>query len=370
MSIQSLTLRFTNPTQQVIGTQEISSTSNGQKSVPITDAGILAAFNAQPAGTIFTPSIAANYGNDESGNPITSVTSPASNIPSFIPRVISLASVINKTTTDAPFNLSSLITTISTGALSYSSSNTSVASVDSSGQVTLLAGGTTTITINVTATADHLAGSTSSTLNVTTPVVQTLPAAPVGFSVLTDNSDFSGLDFDSGMTTLFTTEDEAIFGITMPNSNFTFNGAAYTTLYTCSNGWFSFGTNVADVNYGENSQQPINTFRFFSGDHVATGSYKFVSDNTRLLIKLTGRDYHFIDRTFTIMVIIEQSGVIRINYTISSYFSSSRIIIGFVGSDSSATSDDIFLTLNGLTFNGIELYDLYAVLHGRTILFF
>ena len=86
MSIQSLTLRFTNPTQQVIGTQEISSTSNGQKSVPITDAGILAAFNANPEGTIFTPSIAANYGNDESGNPITSVTSPASNIPSFIPR--------------------------------------------------------------------------------------------------------------------------------------------------------------------------------------------------------------------------------------------------------------------------------------------
>ena len=169
MSIQSLTLRFTNPTQQVIGTQEISSTSNGQKSVPITDAGILAAFNANTAGTIFTPSMIANYGNDESGNPIISVTSPASNIPSFIPRVISLASVINKTINDVPFNLSSLITTISAGALSYSSSNPSVASVNSSGQVTLLTEGTTTITINVTATAEHMAGSTSTTLNVTTP---------------------------------------------------------------------------------------------------------------------------------------------------------------------------------------------------------
>ena len=175
MSIQSLTLRFTNPTQQVIGTQEISSTSNGQKSVPITASGILAAFNNEALGTIFTPSIAANYGNDESGNAITRVTTPASNAPNFIPRVISLASVINKTINDVPFNLSSLITTISAGALSYSSSTPSVASVNSSGQVTLLAGGITIITINVNETADHMAGSTSTTLNVTTPTPPPTP---------------------------------------------------------------------------------------------------------------------------------------------------------------------------------------------------
>jgi hypothetical protein len=41
--------------------------------------------------------------------------------------------------------------------------------VNSSGQVTLLTEGTTTITINVTATAYHPAGSASTTLNVTTP---------------------------------------------------------------------------------------------------------------------------------------------------------------------------------------------------------
>ena len=171
MTIQSLTLRFTNPTQQVIGTQEIPVSVinlSGSNSVPISQS-LIAALNTQPAGTTLTPSIAANYGNDESGNPITSVTSPASNIPSFIPRVISVASVINKTTTDTTFNLSSFITTISAGALSYSSSNPSVASVNSSGQVTLLTEGTTTITINVTATAEHMAGTASATLNVTTP---------------------------------------------------------------------------------------------------------------------------------------------------------------------------------------------------------
>jgi hypothetical protein len=173
MTIQSLTLRFTTgtPPTQVTTTQEIPvSTINlsGSNSVPISQS-LIDAVNAQPAGTSFTPSIAASYGNDESGNAITRVTSLASNAPSFIPRVISLASVINKTTTDAPFNLSGLITTISTGVLSYSSSNTSVASVNSSGRVTLLTEGITTITINVTATADHIAGSASTTLNVRPP---------------------------------------------------------------------------------------------------------------------------------------------------------------------------------------------------------
>jgi hypothetical protein len=90
-SIKSLTLRFTTgtPPTQVTTTQEIPLSSinlSGSNSVPITDAGILAAFNANPEGTIFTYSITANYGNDESGNAITSVTSPASNIPNFVPR--------------------------------------------------------------------------------------------------------------------------------------------------------------------------------------------------------------------------------------------------------------------------------------------
>jgi surface protein len=176
-SIQSLTLRFTKgtpPTQETY-TQEIpleSIQQLGSKSVAITDSEILAAFNDNPEGTIFTPSIAANYGNDESGNAITKVTSLASNIPNFIPRVISLPSVINKFINDTSFNLSSFITTISAGALSYSSSNPSVASVNSSGLVTLLSEGTTTITINVTATAEHIAGTASTILNVAPSVTR------------------------------------------------------------------------------------------------------------------------------------------------------------------------------------------------------
>jgi surface protein len=78
-------------------------------------------------GTSFTPSIVATYGSDSNGNALKNVSTPS--VASFVPRVISLANIPNKLTTDASFNLSSLITTISDGVLSYSSSNTDVATI-------------------------------------------------------------------------------------------------------------------------------------------------------------------------------------------------------------------------------------------------
>lgn len=62
-----------------------------------------------------------------------------------------------------------MITTVSTGVLSYSSSVTSVATVNSSGQVTPLGAGTTTITVSQAATANHPAASASATLTVSLP---------------------------------------------------------------------------------------------------------------------------------------------------------------------------------------------------------
>ena len=278
--------------------------------------------------------------------------------------MLSLAAFTNKSTTDSPFSLLDFVTTNSTGVLSYQSSLVGVATVNSSGLVTIVGAGTTTITVNLAASANGQFAAASVTR-------QLVVSPPVGFSVLTDDSDFSGLDFDSGMTTLFTDEDEAIQPITMPaNSNFMFNNAAYTTLYTYSNGWFSFGTNVAEVDFGANAEQPINTFRYFGWDHRSTGSYKFVSNNTRLLFKLTGSLYSYPSQTFTIKVIITQSGEIRTNYTLASTFTSQTVNIGYVGNNSSITADDIFLTLNGVTFKGDTSLNLFVLLNGKSILFF
>ena len=168
-SFRSLTLNVTTGTSpnQVTRTQAITSVFQGNNSVPITDAGILNAFNSQPLGTIFTPSIVAEYGSDSNGNALKNVSTPS--VASFIPRVISLADIPNKLTTDAPFNLSSLITTVSAGVLSYSSSVTSVATVNSSGQVTPVGAGTTTITVSQATTANHPAASASKTFIVSLP---------------------------------------------------------------------------------------------------------------------------------------------------------------------------------------------------------
>jgi len=344
--------------------QSIPSASLGNNSMQIMpNTVVFNAFNTNPVGTIFTPSIVTSYGSDELGNAVSMVSTP-SVIANFIARKItptlSLAAFTNKLTTDSPFSL--LVTTNSGGVLSYQSSLVGVATVNSSGLVTIVGAGTTTITVNLAASANGQFAAASVTR-------QLVVSPPVGFSVLTD-SDFASLDFDLGMTTLFTDVDEDVKPITMPNSNFIFNNAVYTTLYAGSSGWFSFGKSQSfDENYGLESQVPSEVFRYFGWDHISTGSYKFVSNNTRLLFKLTGKDLSNATQTFTIKVIIEQSGEIRTNYTLASTFTSNGIIIGYVGGNSSATNDDTFLTLNDDTFDGANWLDLFSLLNGKTILY-
>jgi surface protein len=83
-SVQSIALRFTkgDPPTQLSHTQTIplESMQVGTNSVKI-DSTFVAAFNAEQEGTIFTPSIVVNYGNN-----ITTATSPASGVPNFVPR--------------------------------------------------------------------------------------------------------------------------------------------------------------------------------------------------------------------------------------------------------------------------------------------
>ena len=206
LSVQSIALSFTKreslaqltPTQlshtQPISLESIQvGTNNSSNSVKI-DSTFVGAFNTEPAGTIFTPSIVINYGND-----LTISTSPASGVPNFVPRkitpTISLASTLNKLPTDSAFYLSDFITTDSPGSLSYSSSDTSVAEVDSSGQVTIKGVvGTTTISVTQAASNDGryiaAAVSTQVVVSVPTPLMISLAAngvtiqytPPVGYT--------------------------------------------------------------------------------------------------------------------------------------------------------------------------------------------
>jgi hypothetical protein len=85
--VQSIALSFTkgDPPTQLSHTQSIPLESmqfrtNTSNSVKI-DPTFVGAFNNEPMGTIFTPSIVINYGNN-----ITTATSPASGVPNFVPR--------------------------------------------------------------------------------------------------------------------------------------------------------------------------------------------------------------------------------------------------------------------------------------------
>ncbi len=80
-------------------------------------------------------------------------------------RTLSLFADINKTTTDAPFTLTAPISSAGTGAITYSSSNSGVATVSGS-TVTLVGIGTTTITATLAADANYLAATITATLTV------------------------------------------------------------------------------------------------------------------------------------------------------------------------------------------------------------
>ncbi|WP_445454491.1 MopE-related protein [Flavobacterium sp. 25HG05S-40] len=82
---------------------------------------------------------------------------------------------VNKIVTDPQFNM--IATSNSAGAITYSSSATSVATIDpNTGLVTIVGAGTTTITANQAASTPYGSGSTTATLTVTPPAAPTPPA--------------------------------------------------------------------------------------------------------------------------------------------------------------------------------------------------
>ena len=255
-------------------------------------------------------------------------------------------------------------TSNSSGVLTITSSNTAVATITNNADlysINVISAGYTTITVTQAASGDYSALSTSVTIDTITGNI-----IVKGFTVITDR-EFTGLDFTTEMTTLFTNIDFGISSITMPNSNFKFNNVVYNNLYISSNGWLSYTIQTND--YGSAVQTPTNTFRFFSEDHISTCKYKFDSNNTRLLIIYTGYLRSAPQKIFTIKLIISTEGLIQINYSINSGISSNRMIIGNIGSNSAITSDDTFLTINGYTFNRTTNTNIYNLLNGKTILY-
>ena len=251
----------------------------------------------------------------------------------------------------------------STGAFTLTSSNTGVATVANNGggvfTITILAVGRVTFTLSQASAGEY--GSLLRAISINTITGTRL------FNQITDIA-FTNLNFDSGMTELFPLNDSVSAPINMPNNNFNFNGVPYSVVYLSSEGALYFGTRQDEYLYGIDSQIPVSSFRFFGWDHMSIGSYKFLPDGSKLLVMLTGFKYYDTSKTFTVKLIIDQAGGIQINYTIASAYNSDNMIIGYVGSSSTITSDDTFAHIDDVKLNGsVSTLNVYALLNGKTL---
>ena len=257
----------------------------------------------------------------------------------------------------------------SSGAFTFTSSNTAVATItvdNGVSSINIIDAGSTTIKAIQAAWEIY---------NTASSVPASLTVAHSPFYQINSNN-FLNTFYSSGSgnsTTLFTNMSYSTYNINMPNSNFSFRGTSYSTLYLSTSGLLFFGPleyQSDQYTPGVWTQYPTNTFRFFSGDNKkSTCSYAFNYNNTLLTVQFTGYIEYKPSKTFDIRMIITQTGQIKINYNIGDGFNSDPIIIGYVGNDSSATTDDIFLHLNGTVFNRTSYLNLYSLLNGISIMY-
>jgi hypothetical protein len=154
-------------------------------------------------------------------------------------------------------------------------------------------------------------------------------------------------------TTLCTDVDNAIYNIPVTNFkyyNLTTNTyTTYSNICISTNGWLGFTNSIAEYGYGGSNQSPLNTLRYFSFNARSTITYYFDSSNN-LFISSVGSSTAKTN-PFAIIIKISPTGLIQVYYS-SIGTSTKPLIIGFVGNNSSATTDDIFYS----TFNGVNAF--------------
>jgi hypothetical protein len=169
-SLTSLTLSVSTgaPPNVVTYPQDIplSSVNMGNNSILIPPtSSIVTAFASSAPGTPFNYSITGSYASQSGPNVLIATPGTSNYIPQQITPYLYLAPLTNYTT-DAPFSLTPLVINTGTGALSFSSSNTSVATI-AGDTITFVGEGFTTITVSVAVSADNVYAATSTTAIVT-----------------------------------------------------------------------------------------------------------------------------------------------------------------------------------------------------------
>ena len=210
-----------------------SSLSGTTNSVLITNSDLLNAFDSQPLGTTFTPSIVTTYEGFPSGNSLSTESSSP-----FVPRQIttnlSFQTIPDLNALTAPFEL--IVSTNSPAArapLSFSSSNPSVLSVSSSGLVTAQGSGTVTITASQEVSSDNVYTAATFVSRVITVVKEiltlsnfTIPAKNFGNAPFTLSAPTS----DSSGAFTYTSSDESVATVNSTTGLVTIIGGGSSTI--------------------------------------------------------------------------------------------------------------------------------------------
>lgn len=149
--------------------------------------------------------------------------------------------------------------TNSTGAVTYASSNTAVATVDNNGVVTAVAVGTATITVSVAATEDHTAASAACVVTVeAAPIVPVAPEFSLSAATatlvegestkLTVSTNSTGaVTYASSNSAVATVDDNGVVTAVAPGTATITASIAATTYYTTATATYDFTVEAAIV---------------------------------------------------------------------------------------------------------------------------
>jgi hypothetical protein len=152
---------------------------------------IVTAFETSAPGTSFPYSIKGSYVFPSGPNVLITTNGASNYVPQQITPYLYLVPLTNYTT-DAPFSLTPLVNKTGTGVLSFSSSNTSVATI-AGDTITFVGAGITTITVSLAVSADNVYTAASTTAIVT---VNIPPVPPVFETTLVDSKVYATYSSD------------------------------------------------------------------------------------------------------------------------------------------------------------------------------
>ncbi|MEL1239787.1 pectate lyase family protein [Flavobacterium flavipallidum] len=201
-------------------------------------------------------------------------------------------SVANKKVGDAAFALTAPTST-SDGVFSYTSSNTSVATI-SGNTVTIVGAGTTTITANQAVTATYASGSIAATLTVTTPLTTptlsnfTIPNKTVGDAAFALTAPVSNSD---GAFT-YTSSNTAVATINGNTVTIVGEGSATITANQAATASYTAGSITADLTVAAAPVTSSVIYDFRDGVIIAAGKS---ADN---VVTLSGGNYKLHGATY------------------------------------------------------------------------